>query len=100
MPHASGYLALDFGASGGRAVLGTLDDGKLQLDEIHRFVNQPVQILDHLHWDIPRLLAETTTALAKCAARQPRLDGIGIDAWGVDFGLLSPAGELLGLPHH
>lgn len=100
MSSASCYLALDFGASGGRAVLGMLENGRLQLEEIHRFVNQPVQILDRLHWDIPRLLAETTTALAKCAARQPRLDGIGIDTWGVDFGLLSAGGELLALPRH
>ena len=100
MPPASHYLAFDFGASSGRAVLGSLDGGRLELHEVHRFANEPVQIGDHLHWDMPRLFGEMTTALARCAARQARLDGIGIDTWGVDFGLLSPAGELLGPPYH
>lgn len=100
MAVTSYYLAFDLGASSGRAVLGRFDGQRLKLEEVHRFTNGPVRILDHLHWDVLRLFDEIKRGLAKCAARHKQLDGIGIDTWGVDFGLLSPTGELLGLPYH
>ncbi|UCG16323.1 MAG: rhamnulokinase [Phycisphaerales bacterium] len=100
MAATSNYLAFDLGASSGRAVLGMFDGDRLTLEEIHRFANGPVTIRDHLHWDAPRLFAEIKSALAKCARRRRALDGIGIDTWGVDYALLSPAGQMLDLPFH
>jgi len=100
MAATSNYLAFDLGASSGRAILGRFDGAKLHLEEVHRFSNGPVQLLDHLHWDVLGLFASITTGMSKCALEQKQLDGIGIDTWGVDYGLLSPAGELLGLPFH
>jgi rhamnulokinase len=94
------YLAFDLGASSGRAVLGAFDGARLELQEVHRFGNGPVRVLDHLHWDVLRLFGEIGAGLRTCAARQRQLDGIGIDTWGVDFGLLGPSGELLGMPYH
>ena len=94
------YLAFDLGASSGRAALGCFDGHRLELRGIHRFDNGPVRILDRLHWDTPRLFTEIKLGLAHAAAAVDALDGVGIDTWGVDFGLLSSDGELLGLPYH
>lgn len=96
----SKYLAFDLGASSGRAVLGRFDGQRLHLEEVHRFANGPITILGDLRWNTPRLFEEIQTGLAKCAAVEPQLDGVGIDTWGVDYGLLSASGELLGLPYH
>lgn len=100
MPAAANYLALDLGASSGRAMLGCFDGQRLQLSEIHRFPNGPLRIVAHLHWDAPGLFREIKLALARCAAQDITLDGVGIDTWGVDYALLSAGGTLLGLPHH
>ena len=98
-------LAFDLGASSGRAVLGQLThehgDSRLTVTDTHRFPNDPVRVHQHLHWDILRLLHEIKRALV-----QTRLQGyqqiasLGIDAWGVDFGLLGRSGELLANPYH
>lgn len=95
------FLTFDLGAESGRAVLGTLADGRLTLDEIHRFPNEPQWILGRFHWDTPRLFAEIKNGLAKCVReRGVSLDGIGVDTWGVDYALLDRDDELLGLPYH
>lgn len=95
------FLAFDFGASSGRAILGRLEDGKLTMEEIHRFSNDPVELCGHYHWDIFRLFYEIKQGLIKYAnGGYGKLDGIGIDTWGVDFGLLGKNGELLGAPYH
>lgn len=94
------FLAIDLGAESGRGVIGTLgDDRRLTLEEVHRFPNGPIRIGDTMHWDFPRLVAETRAAIARAAESGP-LDGLGVDTWGVDFGLLGPSGELVGLPVH
>ncbi|HZY40502.1 MAG TPA: FGGY family carbohydrate kinase, partial [Anaerolineae bacterium] len=95
------YLAIDLGAESGRAILGTLADERLTLEEIHRFGNGPVKLPDGLHWDILRLWSEIKTALS-VAAHKPNvsLASIGVDTWGVDFGLLDEHGVLLGNPYH
>ncbi|MFM7322759.1 MAG: rhamnulokinase family protein [Armatimonadota bacterium] len=94
------FLAVDLGAESGRGVTGTLgDDGRLRIDEVHRFPNGPIRIGDTLHWDFPRLVAETRAAIARADEGGP-LQGIGVDTWGVDFGLIGPSGELVGLPVH
>lgn len=93
------FLAIDLGAESGRAVLGSLESGRLRTKEIHRFPNLPVRLFGHWHWDVYRLFGEIRRALGLAAAEVP--DGpesVGVDTWGVDFGLLARDGSLLGLP--
>lgn len=92
-------LSFDFGASSGRAVLGTFDGETLDLQEIHRFQNDPVTVNGTMYWDILRLFFEVKQALIKSKA-YGALDGIGVDTWGVDFGLLDADGRLLENPVH
>ena len=93
------FLAFDLGASSGRAILGTLLDGKLELTEIHRFVNQMQLINGHYFWNIFSLFNELKTGLKKCIKEfgiQP--ESIGVDTWGVDFVHLNKEGLILSLP--
>jgi len=94
------FLAVDLGAESGRAILGCIDK-RLTLDEIHRFANGPVRVGSHLHWDILRLWSEIQNSL-RIAAESERgsLAGIGLDTWGVDFGLLDSSDQLIGNPYH
>jgi rhamnulokinase len=97
--NARHFLAFDLGAESGRAVLGSLESGRLRTREIHRFPNVPIRVLGHWHWDVYRIFAELRRALALAATEVP--DGpesVGVDTWGVDFGLLARDGSLLGLP--
>lgn len=92
-------LSFDFGASSGRAVLGTFDGETLDLQEIHRFQNDPVAVNGTMYWDVLRLFFEVKQALIKSKG-YGALDGIGVDTWGVDFGLLDADGRLLENPVH
>ena len=94
------FLAIDLGAESGRAMLGTLADGRLALEELHRFPNTPVHLPTGLYWDTLHLFHEICHALSICGKRKTPLDGIGIDTWGVDFGLLGPDGALIDNPRH
>jgi rhamnulokinase len=95
------FLAFDLGASSGRGVLGLLDGEILRLQEIHRFPNGPVQILDSIYWDVPQMLVEMKSALELCVKEYgAELDGMGFDTWGVDFGLVGRNDTLLGHPYH
>ena len=97
----SHYLAFDLGAESGRAMLGTLDGGRLEIEELHRFANTPVRVFDALYWDTLRLWHEIQRGLAIAGReRRLRLDGIGIDTWGVDFALLGADGALADNPRH
>ena len=101
MPEQSGtksYLAFDLGAESGRAVLGNLRSGILTTEEIRRFPNESVEYGESLHWDVPHLWLEIRKALN--TVEHWRLDGIGVDAWGVDYALLGEDGELLQNPYH
>ena len=93
-------LGFDFGASSGRAMLGVFDGTKIDIQEIHRFSNDPVTLCGRFVWDVPRLLYEMKQALLKISRMGVKLDAIGIDTWGVDYGLLDKNGRLLGLPVH
>lgn len=94
-------LAFDYGASSGRAILGQFDGSRLTLDEIHRFPNDPVYVSDSLYWDILRLFYELKQGVLKTASHIGKdISSIGIDTWGVDFGLLDKNGKLLGNPLH
>ena len=92
------YLAFDFGAESGRAVLAHLQSGILTTEEVHRFPNEPVAYGGSLHWDAPRLWFEVLKALGSVEPLE--LSGIGVDAWGVDYALLGERGELLENPYH
>lgn len=92
-------LAFDFGASSGRAILGTLENGKIEMKEIHRFSNDTVSACGTVYWDILRLFFEIKAGITKAVA-EGGFDAISIDTWGVDFGLLDKNGKLLGNPVH
>ncbi len=93
------HLACDFGGGSGRVMAGWLEDGKVRLEEIHRFQNRQVRLGDTLYWDFPALFQDMKDGLRKAAARfGDRVVSIGIDTWGVDFGLIDRQGHLLGLP--
>ena len=95
------YLAFDLGAESGRAIKGTMTGGKLSLEDVHRFLNQPVPVQGTLHWDVLALLREIRAGLRKAAADAGEAPaGIGIDTWGCDFGLLDEHGTLLANPVH
>lgn len=91
-------LAFDLGASSGRAVIGSFDGKKITLTEVHRFKNDPVELGGTLYWDVLRLWYEICEGLVK--AKPYGYDCIGIDTWGVDFGLFDRKGRLLGNPVH
>lgn len=92
-------LALDFGASSGRAILGSFDGEKIALKEIHRFSNEPVILLGTMYWDVLRLFHDIKVGLIK-AKKFCDIKSLGIDTWGVDFGLLDKDGNLLENPVH
>ena len=95
------YLAVDLGAESGRVVAGAFDGARISLEEVHRFSNGPVNVMGRLHWDVLRLWSDIQAGLAKAAQRYgDRVAGIGLDTWGVDFGLLDANDELLGNPYH
>jgi len=93
------FLAFDLGAASGRAILGSLKSGRLTIAEIHRFPNRMVGSRGHWHWDLDRLLREIKKGIQKCLKdRKTEPESIGIDAWGVDFGLLDEKGRVIGKP--
>ncbi len=94
------FLAFDFGASSGRAILVKIEKDFIDIKEIHRFPNEPVFLGNKYVWDFPRLLNETKTALKKLVASGTKITSIGIDTWGVDYGLLDKDNNLIGMPMH
>lgn len=98
------FLAFDLGAESGRAVLGMLGDGRLALEERHRFANPTGRMNGHLYWNLLAQWEELKTGLRKSAeghnSARASLSGIGVDTWGVDFGLVGADGDLLGNPFH
>ncbi|MGZ9221680.1 MAG: rhamnulokinase, partial [Anaerolineales bacterium] len=101
MTNTRNYLAVDLGAESGRTIVGSLDDVKLTLTEIHRFANSPVQLPDGLHWDVLHLWSDVKTGIGTASSKFNRqLDSIGLDTWGVDFALLDKNKSLLSNPFH
>ena len=92
-------LAVDYGASGGRVMLGGFDGASLTISELHRFPNDPVKLGDTMYWDVLRLFFEMKQGIVKSKA-YGAISGIGVDTWGVDFGLLDREGRLLDNPVH
>jgi rhamnulokinase len=93
------YLAFDLGASGGRAMMGLLEDQKISLKEIRRFCNSMTRVHGRCHWDIYRLFEEIQCGLKDAVKQNEMPLSIGIDTWGVDYGLLDAAGHILELPY-
>jgi rhamnulokinase len=98
------FLAVDLGAESGRVVAGQFDGERVRLEEVHRFPNGPVNVLGSLHWDVLRLWQDIKAGLARASERYGasggRIAGVGLDTWGVDFGLLAEDDTLLGNPYH
>jgi rhamnulokinase len=92
-------LAFDLGAESGRAIVGSLRQNRLTLEEKHRFPTHNGRIAGHLHWNLLSIWEELKTGLRKSAHDNASLDGIGIDTWGVDYGLIAKTGDLLGNPY-
>ena len=93
------YLACDFGGGSGRVIAGWSENGRILLEEVHRFSNRQIKLGNTLYWDFPALFQDMKEGLRMAAARYgSRIVSIGIDTWGVDFGLIDRRGRLLGLP--
>lgn len=94
------FLAVDLGAESGRGILANVADRKIDLTELHRFANAPVPLPTGLYWDTLRLFYEICESIRAASNVSDHLDGIGIDTWGVDFGLIGGDGSLIGNPRH
>jgi rhamnulokinase len=94
------FLAFDFGAESGRAEVVTLSQDRVEMREVHRFPNRPVRLGHTLYWDFPFLFSQVLEALTMCAQQGIILDGIGVDTWGVDFGLLDTDLQMISNPVH
>jgi rhamnulokinase len=92
--------AVDLGASSGRVMAARVGPERLDLHEVHRFPNRPVRTAGTLHWDVLGLYAGILDGLRAAGRDLGRLDGVGIDSWAVDYGLLDADGALLGNPVH
>ena len=91
-------LAFDFGASSGRMILSKYADGKIELEELHRFSNDPVRVGKNFYWDTFRLYHELKQGLKKAAAKKLPIKSLAIDTWGVDYALLDKDGNIIGNP--
>jgi rhamnulokinase len=94
------YIAVDLGAESGRVMLASLCKKKLSLQQVHRFANGPIEQQDSLRWDFQKIFSEIKTGIRKAFAVTPNIESIGIDTWGVDFGLIDERGTLLENPYH
>jgi rhamnulokinase len=95
------YLAIDMGASSGRHLVGLFDGNRLSLEEIYRFENGPVEVAGRMYWDLLGLWRQVRTGLRAAGGRFGKaISSVGVDTWGVDFGLLGRGDELLGNPYH
>ena len=93
------FLAFDLGATSGRTILGTVENGRLQMKELTRFSNQILQIGNHIHWNIYSLFEHLKAGLVAAKKEGVSIASIGIDTWGVDFVLLAEDGSILGAPY-
>src|ERR1700732_4289681 len=94
------YIACDLGAESGRVMLGRLEDGRLTLEEMHRFPSPAVRVLGSLRWDVWHIFEELKTGLRQVAARQVAVRSLSVDSWGVDYVLLNAVHPMLSPPFH
>jgi rhamnulokinase len=93
------FIAVDLGAESGRVMLGTLADGVLKLDEVHRFPNGPMRLHGTMRWDVLRLWEDIRTGLRKVAALGELVESVSVDSWGLDYVLMREGEPLLRTPH-
>ena len=93
------FAAVDLGATSGRVILATIAEGKISMEEIHRFADPIIQMQGHFYWDFPAIYKSVVEGLAIIASRGVKIESIGIDTWGVDFALFGKDGALLRLPY-
>ena len=93
-------LAIDLGASSGRGIVGTFDGEKLTLRENHRFSNDPMFVNGRFTWDILRIYFEIKNSITKTVIDGDNVTSMGIDTWGVDYGLIDKNGRLMANPTH
>ena len=98
MTDAHRFLAIDLGAESGRGIIVTLADGRVEMEEIHRFPSRRVHLGGTMYWNFPDLWDGILSVMRICAERGVDLAGVGVDTWGVDFGLIDANGDLVGLP--
>ncbi len=94
------YIACDLGAESGRVILGTLDSGKLALEEVHRFPNQAVKVADSMRWNVLGIFEQIKQGLRNIGQRGIACDGVSVDSWGVDYVLYGDSQPMLALPRH
>lgn len=92
------FLAFDLGATSGRAILGSVGGGRISSEEVYRFPNSVKEVDGKYYWDIYSLFDHFKAALKKVAGMDVKVESIGIDTWGVDFGCIGPDGRILGMP--
>ena len=92
------FFAVDLGATSGRTILGSLEDGRLEQEELTRFPNNLIETGGHFYWDIYALYFEMIRGLKEVARRKVQLTSIGIDTWGVDFVFVAEDGAILRNP--
>ena len=93
------FVAIDLGATSGRVILASLCDGKISMEEIHRFPDPIIEMQGHFYWDFPAIYKSVIDGLSKVAARNIEVSAIGIDTWGVDFVCFGKDGGMLRLPY-
>ena len=96
---ATRVVAVDLGASSGRVFLADFGEEHFEFAQVHRFWNGAIRAGGHIHWDVLRLYRGILDGIG-AAGRTGNLGSIGIDSWGVDYGLLDADGALLGNPFH
>ena len=94
------YIACDLGAESGRVILGTLEQGELQLEEVHRFPTGGVRIRGSLRWNMFGIFQQLKQGLAELASRDISFSGLSVDSWGVDYVLLNARQPMLSIPCH
>ena len=95
------FVGFDLGAESGRCIVATIADGRITLEEVHRFPTHNVRYAAGFHWDILAIVREIVEGLTKARkAFGPRFEGIGVDTWGVDYVLTDDDGRVLGYPYH
>ena len=100
MSDARHYIAVDLGAESGRVMLVSIAGEKLTIQEVNRFPNGPIEFDGALHWDFDTLMTNIKAGIKGAAALQPNIQSIGVDTWGVDYGLLDADGRLIEAPYH
>src|SRR6202011_4765371 len=94
------YIACDLGAESGRVMLGRLEDGRLEIEEMHRFPSAAVRVLGSLRWDVLRIFEELKIGLRILAQRTLPIGSLSVDSWGVDYVLITAEHPVLWPPGH